>query len=56
VKLANLKNLLEFAEIHKLAESLVQNLLHEIMTLTIKLDQFDEPLFKKYLKAPLEKN
>lgn len=36
--------------------SLVQNLLHEIMTLTIKLDQLDEELFKKYLRAPLEMN
>ena len=55
-KLDNLKNLLDYAEKHKVADSLVQNLLHEIMTLTIKLDQFDEDLFKKYLKAPLEKN
>ena len=55
-KLSNLKNLLEFAEKHKVADSLVQNLQHEILTLTIKLDQFDEELFKKYLKAPLEMN
>ena len=26
------------------------------MTLTIKLDQLDEELFKKYLRAPLEMN
>jgi len=56
MKLANLNNLLQFAEGHKVADSLVQNLTHEIMTLTIKLDQFDEETFKKYLKAPLEKN
>jgi len=56
MKLDNLKNLLEFAEKHEVADSLVQNLLHEIMTLTIKLDQFNEELFKKYLKAPLEMN
>jgi len=37
-------------------KSLTANLLHEILILTIKLDAYNEALFKEYLKCPLEFN
>jgi hypothetical protein len=39
-----------------MGKSLRQNLMHEMLTLTIKLDQYKEDLFKEYLKFPLERS
>lgn len=55
-KLANLFALYNYASTRKLKKSLIQNLLHEILILTIKLDNYREDLFKEYLKFPLEMN
>jgi hypothetical protein len=40
----------------KLPKSLKQSLLHEMLTLTIILDKYDENLFKEYIQFPLERN
>jgi hypothetical protein len=40
----------------ELPKSLLQNLVHEMLTLTIKLDGYEEDLFKQYLQFPLERS
>ena len=40
----------------QLPKSLQQNLLHELLALSVKLDDFKEVLFLKYLQFPLERN
>lgn len=48
--------LYQYAKTKKLPESLISNLLHEILALSIKLDDYKQDLFKEYLKLPLERN
>ena len=55
-KYQNLNRLYQYAKSRDLPKSLSLNLLHEILTLTIKLDAYNEELFKEYLKFPLERN
>lgn len=55
-KYDNLMNLRKFAIENKLSKSLIQNLLQEILELSMKLDSYDETLFKTYLENPLEYN
>ena len=44
-KKVNLEKLYYFAKTRKYALSLIQNLLHELLVLTIKLDDYKEELF-----------
>jgi hypothetical protein len=55
-KFANLQKLYKQATSMDMGKSLRQNLMHEMLTLTIKLDQYKEDLFKEYLKFPLERS
>lgn len=55
-KFENLQRLYQYAKQRNLPESLVTNLLHEILMLSIKLDNYKEDLFKEYIKRPLERN
>ena len=53
-KLQNLKTLYQYAKSRKMTKSLIKNLQHEILALTIKLEEYDEELFKEYIEDPLE--
>jgi len=55
-KFENLQRLYQYAKQRNLPASLVTNLLHEILMLSIKLDTYKEDLFKEYIKRPLERN
>ena len=55
-KLQNLERLYQYAKSRELPKSLLQNLLHEILTLTIKVDDYREDFFNDYLANPLESN
>ena len=45
-----------YAKTKDLPKSLKQNLLHEMLSLSIMLDSYDEVLFKEYIRYPLERN
>jgi len=53
-KYENLEKLYNYAKTKNLPKSLVQNLQHEILTTSIKLDKYDVELFKLYIQDPLE--
>jgi len=53
-KKINLEKLYQYAKSTSMPYSLLVNLMHEILTLTIKLDDFNEELFLEYIRAPLE--
>eukprot|EP00347_Sterkiella_histriomuscorum_P022623 403337784 len=52
-KRSNLITLYNYAKSNKLPTSLQQSLLIEILNLGIKLNQYDEQLFRDYIKMPL---
>lgn len=55
-KFETLQRLFQYAKTRKLPDSLVSNLLHEILALSIKQDDFKIDLFTEYIKLPLEYN
>ncbi len=48
--------LYNYAKAKNFSNGLCSTLLHEIMTLSIKCDDYKEDLFIEYLKNPMEKN
>lgn len=55
-KLQNVIVLFNYAKTKNFSNGLCSTLLHEIMTLSIKCDDYKEDLFIEYLKNPMEKN
>ena len=55
-KFENLLKLYSYAKTRNLPASLVTNLLHEILSLSLKLESFKVDLFQEYIKRPLERS
>ena len=55
-KFHNLERLYNYAKQRNLPGSLISNLLHEMLLLSIQLDNYIEDIFKEYMKRPLEYN
>lgn len=53
-KFDNLEKLYKYAKNRDLSPSLISNLLHELLMLTFKLENYNETLFVEYLDRPLE--
>jgi hypothetical protein len=54
-KFDNLEKLYKYSKNRELAPSLVSSLLHEILLLTFKIENYRVDLFKEYIKRPMEK-
>lgn len=55
-KFDTLLRLHEYAKKNELPKTLISNLVHEILALSIKMEDYRTAIFKDYLKMPLERN
>jgi len=53
-KFSCLEQLRDFAKKKKFKKSLIHVIDHELISLTVKLEEFDEKRFKDYLNSPIE--